>query len=85
MAISIRDETTDSLVRELAGLTGEGITEAIGKAVQERLTRLRKESEYERRKAQVHALTQRIRENMIGQILTDEDLYDESGLPREDA
>ena len=85
MALSIRDQETDSLARELAGMTGESITEAIGKALKERLTRLRRESEFTKRKAQVEALTARIRENMIGQVLSDDDLYDETGLPREDA
>jgi len=83
MAISIKDSETDSLAREVAGLTGEGITEAIGKALRERLVRLRKESDYEQRKAKINALTARIRENMTRPILTDEDLYDENGLPRE--
>jgi len=41
MAINIRDETTDRLIRVLAEVTGESLTEAIGNAVRERLERLR--------------------------------------------
>lgn len=41
MGINIKNEETHRLVRELAALTGENQTEAITKAVQERLQRLR--------------------------------------------
>lgn len=41
MALSIKDATTDRLVRELAQATGESITSAVATAVQERLTRVR--------------------------------------------
>ena len=85
MALSIRDQETDSLARELAGMTGESITEAIGKALKERLARLRREGEFTKRKAQVDALTARMKANMIGQVLSDDDLYDENGFPREGA
>jgi antitoxin VapB len=85
MALSIRDQETDSLARELAGMTGESITEAIGKALKERLARLRREGEFAKRKAQVDALAARMRENMVGHVLSDDDIYDENGLPREDA
>ena len=37
MALSIRDPETDRLARELAALTGESMTEAIRKALAERL------------------------------------------------
>jgi antitoxin VapB len=40
MAVLIKDEATDRLVRELAARTGESITEAVRKAVGERLERL---------------------------------------------
>lgn len=41
MALSLKDEETDRLARELAGLTGETPTEAIRSALAERLTRER--------------------------------------------
>jgi antitoxin VapB len=40
MALSIKDEETDRLVRLLAGATGETITEAVANAVRERLDRV---------------------------------------------
>ncbi|MFT6237997.1 MAG: antitoxin VapB [Akkermansiaceae bacterium] len=85
MALSIRDQETDSLARELAGMTGESITEAIGKALKERLARLRRDCEFAKRKAQVDSLAARMRANMVDHVLSDDDLYDESGLPRGDA
>ena len=40
MAINIKDESTDRIVRDLAAATGESITEAIATAAKERLDRL---------------------------------------------
>jgi antitoxin VapB len=49
----IRSEQVDRLARELAATTGEGITEAVGKALAERLERIKpralSRSERERR------------------------------------
>ncbi len=84
MALSIRDPMTDHLARELAGMTGETITEAIGKALKERLARLRNQNGLATRKAEVKALSRRFREHFTGPLLTDDDLYDEDGAPRED-
>ncbi|MBS1821119.1 MAG: type II toxin-antitoxin system VapB family antitoxin [Acidobacteria bacterium] len=41
MALHINDEAVERTVRELAGVTGESMTEAIGTAAAERLARLR--------------------------------------------
>jgi len=41
MALSIKTEEADRLARELAGMTGETMTDAITKALKERLERLR--------------------------------------------
>lgn len=43
MALSIKDPLTEQSVRELAAETGEGITTAVRKAVEERLLRVRRE------------------------------------------
>lgn len=40
MAILIKDQEADRLIRQLAGRTGESITEAVKKAVSERLEKL---------------------------------------------
>jgi hypothetical protein len=39
VALNIKDRETDRLVRQLAALTGEGITEAVKVAVRERIER----------------------------------------------
>ena len=41
MALSIKNPEADRLARELADLTGEGLTEAVIKALEERLRRER--------------------------------------------
>lgn len=41
MALSIKNPEADRLARELANLTGEGLTEAVIKALKERLRRER--------------------------------------------
>jgi antitoxin VapB len=44
MPLNIKSAKTDRLVRELASLTGESITEAVTKAVAERLDRCREQT-----------------------------------------
>jgi antitoxin VapB len=43
MALSIKTEAADRLARQLAALTGETMTEAVTRALEERLERLRAE------------------------------------------
>lgn len=83
MALNIKDPDTDRLVRELARLTGESITQATRRAVQERLQR-------ERARAGAgevsHELQDIIRRGRIRPILDDRPLnellgYDAAGLP----
>lgn len=40
MAISIKDEGVDKLIRQLAVLTGESYTAAVGEAVKERMEKI---------------------------------------------
>ena len=60
MALYIRSEEVDRLARDLAAATGEGLTEAVGKALRERLDRVRPKelspSERERRERAVQHL-----------------------------
>jgi antitoxin VapB len=84
MTLSIRDAETDKMARELAGITGENITDAVSKALEERLSKVRRNSSIEVRKARINELLKIANENMISPPLSDDDLYDESGLPRED-
>ncbi len=83
MVLSIKDSETDALVRQLAALTGESITEAVFVSVKERLERLKsKNSPYSlaqeldaiaQRCASLPVLDSRSPEALIG--------YDEQGLP----
>jgi antitoxin VapB len=43
MALSIKTEDADRLARQLAAITGETMTEAVTRALEERLERLRRE------------------------------------------
>ena len=81
MALNITDKATDSLARELAGLTGETLTGAVRTALEERLEHLRKENSLNQRIAELNSIGARFRRSMTGQPLTDNDLYDQDGLP----
>ena len=83
MAISIKDAETDRLARALAAVTGESLTEAIRRALHERLER-----ESHRARRSIDAEVRRIQER-VARLPTldprpaDEILgYDEHGLPR---
>lgn len=83
MPINIKDPTTDRNARELARRTGETLTEAIGRAVEERLERLRGRrpardlaaelEEIGKRCAALPVLDERTPDEILG--------YDDHGLP----
>jgi len=83
MALSIRNPETEKLARQVSRLTGETLTEAIGKSLEERLARLKRarqdrdlRRDIEEILARVHALPvldHRPEEEILG--------YDENGLP----
>jgi antitoxin VapB len=85
VALSTRDPETDRLARELAALTGESMTEAIRKALAERLARARDDHERERRRLvpDVRAIQERVaRLPVLDGRSADEILgYDAHGLP----
>ncbi len=82
MAISIKDAETDRLARALAAVTGESLTEAIRRALHERLER-----ESHRARRGIDAEVRRIQERVARLPIVDsrpasEILgYDEHGLP----
>ena len=83
MAINIKDSETDRLAREVAKRAGETITDAIRKALQERLQRLagryaaptKRDKLYEilHRVDALPRLDSRAEDEILG--------YDESGIP----
>jgi len=84
MALSIKDPETERLARNLAQLTGENITTATKRAIEERLRRVGGHSrkaalledlaDIRRRWSALPVLDDRMSEDILG--------YDEHGLPR---
>ncbi len=84
MALNIKNAETYRLVEELAGLTGENMTEAVTEAVRERLERLRRregvglaDQLLQIGKKCASRLKEPYRSVDHGELL-----YDEKGLPR---
>jgi len=86
MAINIKSAEAERLVRELAELTNESITDAIHHAVRERLTRERQRrmGAVERSWARIERIQERIHATPLVEGRTMEELlaYDERGVPR---
>ena len=84
MALNIKDPETDRLVRQLTGLTGESITEAVQAAVRERLERERRRRGRAIDREEVMRIARRIAARpVLDGRSADEILgYDEHGLPR---
>lgn len=85
MAILIKDQEADQMIRTLAERTGESITDAVKEAVRERLQHVPlKENEIAARKrklAELYAYFNSL--PVINEHLTDDEIigYDENGLP----
>ncbi|HEY3776981.1 MAG TPA: type II toxin-antitoxin system VapB family antitoxin [Rhizomicrobium sp.] len=90
MGLNIKSARAEAAIRELAAATGEGLTEAIQKAAEERLARIKQRQRPETGKS----LLERLRplqdiiaaeRRMKGDVRTAEELmdelYDEHGLP----
>lgn len=82
MALNIKDPETDLMVRQLAELTGEKITDAVKVAVRDRLNkerRRRDRGDVERIQAIVRAYQSK---PVVDVRAPDDVLYDRDGLPR---
>jgi len=83
VALNIKDDNADRLVRELAAETGESITTAVTVAVRERLERLRGAVPREQRLHEIRRISARsaalpvLDERSADEILG----YDQRGLP----
>lgn len=79
MALSIKNDRADQLARELAGLTGESITDAIITSLERRLADERRL----RRRRSVDDLVDRFRRLPVLDPRSADEIigYDENGLP----
>ncbi len=84
MALSIKNELTENLARKVASATGESLTEAIQKALEERLDRLKQQRKSRLLSGQLEEILRRVdRLPILDSRTADEILgYDEHGLPR---
>ncbi len=84
MALSIKNPETERLARELAQATGESLTEAVTKALRERLLR---EAGHKGDREQIRAEIRRIQARVAALPVLDDRTpdeiigYDEHGLP----
>ena len=84
MALSIKNENTEHLARQVARLAGESITEAIQKSLAERWQRLKARRRSPALAAHIEDVLRRVDAlPTLDSRSADEILgYDESGLPR---
>ncbi|MEP6778626.1 MAG: type II toxin-antitoxin system VapB family antitoxin [Gemmatimonadaceae bacterium] len=84
MALSIKDPETDRLARALAATTGESITEAIRRALEERLSRETQRGTKYRLLTVVKRVQERLAQLPVLDARNSDDLlgYDEHGVPR---
>jgi antitoxin VapB len=84
MALSIKSLETEKLAREIARKTGESLTGAIQKALEERLERLNKHRRNQALASQIDDILRRVDAMpVLDSRSADEILdYDENGLPR---
>jgi antitoxin VapB len=84
MAISIKSMQTEKLAREVAAKTGESLTGAIQKALEERLERLKRQRRSQVLTSQLEDILRRVDQlPILDSRSADEILnYDENGLPR---
>ena len=81
--IQIKRDDVARDIRELASITGEAITDIVGEVVRERLARERRRTTASTRKAAIDDAIARYQAAVKrGRMPTDDDFYDENGLPR---
>jgi antitoxin VapB len=84
MPLSIKNDATERLARQVAGATGESLTEAIKKSLEERWQRLKSGRRKDTSADQIDDLLRRVDAlPRLDSRSEDEILgYDENGLPR---
>ncbi|MDR6636021.1 antitoxin VapB [Phyllobacterium sp. 1468] len=83
MALSIKDPVTEQLARDLAQRTGENITTATRRALEERLRRVRARPDKEILLEELNAISRRWHAMPVLDDRTAEEIlgYDDNGLP----
>lgn len=83
MPMSIKSIETERLARELAAKTGESLTAAIRKALEERLDRLKHDRKSQVLASQLEEILRRVDELPVLDSRTPEEIigFDENGLP----
>jgi antitoxin VapB len=83
MALNIKDDETDRLARELAQATGESITVAAKRAIEERLARVRARASARAAEVTLDEIILRGRERATFDSRSADDIlgYDADGLP----
>ena len=84
MALSIKSMEVERLAREISAKTGESLTGAIQKALEERLNRLRNQRKSQILGAQLEEILRRVDQLPILDSRTADEIlgYDDHGLPR---
>lgn len=84
MPLSIKNEKTERLVREIAAKTGESLTGAIEKSLEERWQRLKTQRRSPRVLEQLEDILRRVDQLPVLDNRTPDEIvgYDEHGLPR---
>jgi len=84
MAINIKSVETERLAREIASKTGESLTGAIQKALEERLERISQQRRSQILSSQLEDILRRVDALPIVDSRTADEIlgYDEHGLPR---
>jgi antitoxin VapB len=84
MHLNIKSDRAHAMATELSGLTGETLTGAVTRAIEERLTRVRSERSVEEKVAAVMAIVRAAGGKGSGHSSDHAELlYDERGLPLE--
>ncbi len=83
MALSIKNREVDQLARRLAGITGESLTEAISKALKERLERETGKRTTNIFREEVRRIQKRVARLQKADNRSDDEIleYDKHGLP----
>lgn len=84
MALNIRNPETERLAAELARQTGESKTEAVTKALRDRLARVRRQRSGRRLADELDAIAEHCARLPVLDARTADEIlgYDSSGLPR---